>query len=111
MRDVGVLDVGLVSGIKQDQRIVLQRVVHPLAQFLLGDDRTRRIVGEAEVDDIHGTPFGYFGDETVFCRGGHISHVAPTTVTIGAATAYHHVRVDIDGIDGVGYTDEVVPME
>ena len=29
----------------------------------------------------------------------------------GAAAANHHVRVDIDGIDGVGDTDEVVPVQ
>ena len=58
MRDVGILYVSLIGGIEEDERIVLQGVVHPLAQFLLRDDRSRRVVRKAEVDDIHWAAFG-----------------------------------------------------
>ena len=106
-----VADVGLIGGIEEDERVVLQRVVHPAAQFLLGDDGARGVIRKAEVDDIHGTALGQFGHETVLGRGGHVAHVGPTAVAIGATAAYHHIRVDIDGVDGVGHADEVVPVE
>ena len=103
-----VLDVGLIGGIVEDEGIVLQCVVHPLAQLLLGDNRTRGVVRIAEVDDIDGTTFRKVRNKTVLSIGGHIAHVGPATIFIDAAAAYHHVGVDIDGIDGVGHTDEVL---
>ncbi len=111
VRYLRVLNVGLIGGIIEDEGIVLQRVVHPLAQLLLADDRTRGVVGIAEIDDIDGTALGQVGHKTVLCMGGHIAHVGPTTVFVDAAATYHHVGVDIDGIDGVGHADEVVPVE
>ena len=58
MGDLRILDVGLIGGIVEDQGIVLQGVVHPLAQFLLANDRSRGVVGIAEIDDIDRTTFG-----------------------------------------------------
>ena len=58
-----------------------------------------------------GTPLGKVGHETVLCRRRHIAHVGPATFIVDATAAYHHVRVDIDRIDGVGHTDEVVPVQ
>ena len=49
--------------------------------------------------------------EAVLSRTGHIAHVRPASVTVVAAAAYHHVGVDIDGINGVGDTNEVVPVQ
>ena len=111
VRDVRVLNVSLVGGIEEDEGIVLQGVVHPLAQFLAGDDGARRVVGIAEVDDVDGASLGQFGNETVLGCRGHVAHVGPAAVAVGAAAAYHDVGVDVDGIDGVGDADEVVPVQ
>ena len=39
----------------------------------------------------------------------HVDNVRPAAVLHRTGTAYHHVGVDIDRIDGVGDTDGVVP--
>ena len=91
MRDVRVLDVGFVGGVEEDESIVLQRVVHPLSQFLLGDDGTRGVVGIAEVDDFDGTSLGDFGHEAILRRDGHEAHIGPVAVAVSATTSDHHV--------------------
>ena len=111
VRYLRILDVRLIGCIIEDKGIVLQCIVHPLSQFLLGDNRTCGVVGIAEVDDIYGTSLGKIWNKTILCIGGHIAYVGPTPVAIRAATANHHVGVDIDGIDRVGHADEVVPVE
>ena len=108
MGDAGVLDIGLIGGIVEDEGVVFQGVVHPFAQLLFGDDGTRGVVGIAEIDDVH-PAVGYLGHEMVFGRAGHIGHVAPFAVLHHTGPANHHVGVDVDGIDGVGHTDTVVP--
>ena len=111
VRNIGVLNVSLISRIEEDKGIVLQRIVHPLPQLLLGDDRACRIVRETEVNDIDRTTLRQFWNETVLCGSGHIAHVGPPTLPISATTSYHHVRVDIDRIDRIGNTDEVIPVQ
>ena len=105
------MDISLISCIEEDEGIVLQSVVHPLAQLLLGDDGACRVVRETEVDDVDRTALRQFGNKAVLSRRGHISHVAPAPVTISAAATYHHVRVDVDRIDGIGDADEVIPVQ
>ena len=109
--DVWVLDVGLIGGVVEDEGVVLQGVVDPLAQLLLGDDGAGGIVGIAEVDDVDGAALGEVWYKTVLGGGGQVADVGPAAVAEGAAAANHHVGVDIDGVDGVGDADEVVPVE
>ena len=108
VRDVVILNVGLISGIVEDERVVVQGVIHPLAQFLFRDHRTCRVVGVAEIDDIHTTVWQCW-NKTVLCIAWHIDDIRPTAILLNTSPSYHHIRVDIDRIDGVGDTDAVVP--
>ena len=111
MGNLRIADVSLIGGIVEDQGVVLQSVVHPLAQFLFGDNRTRGVVGVTQVDHVHMAVLGDAGREAVLRRTGHIDHIGPATVLEGTATSDHHIRVDIDRIDGIGDADEVVPVQ
>ena len=108
VRDVIVLDIGFVGRIIEYQRVVFQGVVHPFFEFFLADHRACGVVGIAQVDDIH-TAVGYLGHKAVFLRTRHIGHIAPFAVGLAARPSTHDVRVDVNGIDGVGDTDAVVP--
>ena len=77
-------------------------------QLVFRDDRSGGVVGIAQIDDIY-TAVGYLWSEVVFCRTRHVHHIAPLAILHHSCPAYHHIRVDINGIDGVGYTDTVVP--
>jgi len=106
-----IADVGLIGGIIEDEGVVLQGVVHPLAQLLLSDDGARGVVGVAQVDDVDGTAFGQLWHKAILGGGGQIAHVGPASVAVGAAATNHHVGVDVNGIDGVSDADEVIPMQ
>ena len=106
-----VADIGGVGGIVKDEGVVLQGVVHPLAQLGFGDDGTCGVVGVAQVDHVDGTTLGQLGHKTVLGRGGQVAHIGPASVAESATATYHHVGVDIDGVDGIGDANEVVPVE
>ena len=111
VRNLGVLDISLIGGIVEDKCIVLQGIVDPLAQFLLGDDRTCGVIGVAQVDDIHRPALRQLGNKAILGGGGQIAHIRPTSFLTSATAAYHHVRVDINRIDRVSHTYKVVPMQ
>ena len=109
MRYFGIPNICLVSGIEEDERIVLQSIVHPLAKLLLGEHRTRWIVRIANVDDIH-SPVGQGRYEIVFRSARQIHHIRPSTIIVlPSRTSNHGIRVKIDGIDGVGHSHGIVP--
>ena len=110
-RNLRIADISLIGGIVEDQRIVFQRVVHPLPQLLFRNHRSRWVVGVTQIDHVHVAVLGNAGRKAVLSRTGHIHHVCPASVLEGAASAYHHVGVDIDGIDRVGHADEVIPVQ
>lgn len=70
------------------------------------------VVGGAEVDDVH-LAFGQGRDEIIFCGGGHIIDVAPTTGlgVVLTGTAAHGVGVQIDGVDGVAQRNFIIHIE
>ena len=57
------------------------------------------------------TIFRYLRYKTILSRTRHINHIRPTSVLQHTGSPDHHVRVDIDGIDRVGYTNTVVPAD
>ncbi len=111
MRYLRITDIGLVGCIEEYQCIVLQSIVDKLTQLLLRDDCSRRVIRTAEVDHIDMTILGNLRDEVILCGDGHISHIAPATISIGTATTNHHIGIDVYRIDGVGDSYEVIPME
>ena len=106
--DVGVLYVCFVGCVVEYQRVVLEGVVHPFAQFFLGYHRAGGVVGIAQVYYVDAAVW-YLRNKVVFGRARHVYHVAPLAVVHCSRAAYHHIRVDVYGIDGVGHTDAVVP--
>ena len=111
VRNIVILNISLISGIVEYQRIVMKGIVDPLTQLSLRDDGTCGVVGITEIDDIHVTVFGYGGRKTVLCRTWHIDDIGPPAVLKSSAAPNHHVGVNIDGINGICHSDEVVPME
>ena len=106
----------MVCRIEENKRIVVQRIVNPSAQLLLREHCSCWIVGIAEVDHVDMTVLRYLRNKAVLSRAGHIGDVAPPLLlrvfAVGlehSGPAYHHVGVDVDGIDGVGNADGVVP--
>ena len=53
VRYVVVLDVRLVGCIVEDERVVSQRILHPLLQFCLREHGSRRVVRVAEVNHVY----------------------------------------------------------
>ena len=50
---LGIGDVGLVGCVVEDDALVLDGIVHPLAKLVLGDDGAGGIVGITEVDHVY----------------------------------------------------------
>ena len=108
---VGVVNVGLVCGVVEDDCIVGQGVVDPSLQFFFAEGGARRVVGVAQVDEVYAL-FGKLGDEIVFGRAGEVGDVRPFSVgaQLSGASA-HYVGVDVDGVDRVGEAYAVVAAE
>ena len=111
MRNLRIADIGLIGSVVEDKGIVFQRVVHPFAQLLFGNHRARRIIRITQIDDVDRSARRQRRHEAVLSRTGHIAHIGPTAIAISATATDHHVRVDVNGIDGIGHTNEVVPVE
>ena len=107
---LGIGDVGLVGCVVEDDALVLDGIVHPLAKLVLGDDGASGIVGITEVDHVY-TVVGNLGCEVVAFIAGHVHHIAPVSVLEDARASYHHIAVDVDRINGVGDADVVVPSQ
>ena len=104
--------VSLVCCIIKYQGIVLQRIVHPLAQLCPRYHGTRRVVRITQIYYIKRTATWYLRHEAVLRSGGHIGHVRPSALLLVCATAsYHDIGVDIDRIDRVCHADMVIPVE
>ena len=108
VRYVVVLDVRLVGCIVEDERVVSQRILHPLLQFCLREHGSRRVVRVAEVNHVYAM-VGNLRYEAVLSGAWQIVDVAPATVFEHSSSAAHHVRVDIYWVNRVGDADGVVP--
>ena len=109
VRNFFVLDVSLIGGIVEDEGVVLQGIVHPLAQLLFSNNRTCRVVRIAQVDDVDAT-IGNLRHKAVFGITRHIHDVRPAAVVaLPASTTNHHVRIDVNRIDRIGNTNGVIP--
>ena len=90
MGNIFVSDIGFVSRIVEDDALVAQGEVDPLAQLVFRQHRTRRVVGVAEVDHVYAV-VGQLGSEVVLGRTGEVSHAAPAAVLKHAGAANHRV--------------------
>ena len=107
-RDVRLGDVGGISGVKKNDGVVFAGVVHPLLQFVSGERGARWVVRAAEVNHVRAA-VGQRGGEAVFLRRGEIDDAFKMSVRAKLPRASRHdVRVEIDGIDGVGDCDDGV---
>ena len=103
----GVLDEGLVGGIKQDQGAVGAGVIHPGLELLFCGHRAGGVVGETEVDQVHLLARD-LGGEAVLGADRQVGEAAVLAGVIGiAGAARHHVAVHIHRIHRVGHSDAV----
>ena len=107
MRDAGRLDVCLVSGIEKDERMVLQRIVHPPLQARLAESHACGIVGRAEINHID-RMVRRLRYETVGFHTFQIVDIAPMPSTEDTRPARNHIALHINGIDRVCYADGIV---
>ena len=111
---VGIRDVGLVSGIVHDDRSVLVGIVDPCLQLGLRDSCPRRIVGEAQVDERYiCIGIGQPGRKAPLSRAGHVLDVAPQPggSVVRSRAARHHVGVDVDRVHGVAHGNARIGAE
>jgi len=109
--DVRVGDERLVGGVEEDHAIVGVGVVDPLLQLGLAGHGAGRVVGEAEVDDVH-----LLGrqrrDEVVGLVARHVDDVLIVAFLVGlAGAADHDVGVVVDRVDRVADGHHVVEGE
>ncbi len=103
-----VLYVSLVGSVVEDDAVVVQSIVHPLAQLSLWDDHAGWVVGIAEVYHIYAM-VGYLRNKAVALCARHVCNIAPSPVFKYAGASVHHVRVYVDGIDRVCHGHRVIP--
>ena len=111
VRDLRVGDEGLVGGVEEDHAVIGIGVVDPLLQLGLAGHGAGRVVGEAEVDDVH-LACRQRRDETVGLVARHVDHVGVVPLVVGlAGAADHDVGVVVDRVDRVADGDDVVQGE
>ena len=103
MGQSGILDEGLIGRIKENQRAVAAGIVDPGLELFTAGDRTRRVVREAEINQIHRFTRD-LSCEAVLGTDGQIGEPGISTeVARFTGSAGHHVAVDIHRINRVGH--------
>ena len=111
MGNIVIVDVSLVGGIEDDERIVSQRIVDPLLQLVARERGACRVIGIAQVDQVDAV-VGDGWDKAVCGGAGQVSNVAPASVFAQrTGTPAHHVAVDIGRIDRIGDAHTVIPTQ
>ncbi len=111
VRDLRVGDERLVGGVKEDHAVVGIGVIDPLLQLGLAGHGAGRVVGEAEIDNVH-LLRRQRRDETVGLVARHVDDVLVIPLVIGfAGAADHDVGVVVDRVDRVADGDDVVQGE
>ena len=108
--DLRIGDVCFISGIVEEDGIIAQCKVHPLAKFLFRKHSTCRIVGVAQVNHVHVTVRNLWY-EVVVCRTWEIGDVCPFAIFEDSCASDHRIGVDIYGIDRIRHADVVVPAQ
>src|SRR5689334_18776153 len=111
MRNRRVGNVRFVGRVVQNDGVVCPRVVDPSLQLLAGGDHAGRVVGVAEVDQVD-VLTRQLGGKPVVGGGGNVNQPRVTPLVVGGpCAARHHVRVDVDRVDGVDDGDLIVVAE
>ena len=114
LRDRRIRDEGLVGGVEEDDRAVLERVIDPRLQFVAGGGGAGRIVRRAEIDQVERRRpgVGHVRHEAVGFRAGKVMNARVRAGRIGlAGIAGHDVGVDVDRIDGIGDAESIARAE
>ena len=98
---LAVGDEALVSGIVEDDGVVLSGVLHPCLELVAGVGSAGGIVGATDVDDVSLHAVVGHPEEAVLLTGAAIDDLA----------AIGDVVVHIGGVDGVRHEDGVVHVE
>ena len=111
MRNFWIGNVSFVSGVEQNERIMLTRVINPAGKLLARRDRAGRVVGKTKINEID-MFLWRLGNEIVFGRAWQINDAFVTAVfSRRARVTGHHVGVDIDRINRIGDRDFVLVAE
>ena len=108
--DIRVLYISFVSGVVHDKHVVGKGIVYPFLQFVLSQGRSGRVIGIAEVKDVHPAT-GQIRYEVVFLRARDVYDIAPFPVFQYPGASAHYVRVDVGRIYGVCHPDTIVVAE
>src|SRR5262249_2412540 len=111
VRQRGIVDVSLVSGVEQDDGFVFERVFNPALKLLARGQCAGRIVGRAEVNYIH-VLLWRRGDETVAGFARQVNQLGEGPGFVGfAGVAGHDVCVHVNGINRIADGDFVFVAE
>ena len=100
-RHIVFRDVGGISGVEEDDRLIFLGVVDPLRQLLARERRARRVVRAAEVDHVD-LFLRQVRCEVVLRRAGQIDDAFEVAVVLQRSRAAgHDVRVEVDRVNRV----------
>ena len=111
MRNAGSRNVRLVRGVEEDDRTVPLGIIDPAGQGLPRRHGSRRIIRIAQIDeiDVRRRKCRY---EVVFGCDGEINESREPARLVGlSGPSGHHIRVDVDRIDGIRDGDNVLGSE
>ena len=102
MRNRRIVDIPLVRRIIENDRLLFPCVFDPSGQHFARHHRAGRIIGGAEVDQVH-MLCGMRRHKIVFGRAGHIHQSLVRALLVGGAgTSSHNIGIAIDRIDRIG---------
>ena len=111
MRNAGSRNVRLVSGVEQDDRPVPLGVIDPAGQGLPRRHGSRRIIRIAQIDEID-VRRRKCRHEIVLGRHRKINQPRKPARLVGLpGPPGHHVRIDVNRINGIGDGDNVLGPE
>jgi len=111
MRNRFILNKRFISRIKQNNGFMGKGIINPFFQLLACRNRTGRIVGITEINQIHRL-LGNIGDKIVFGCTGHINNSAVAAgIVCRPRPAGHHIGIHIYRIDRVSHGSHIVQAE
>ena len=103
VRDIGLGDIGLIGRVKENHTAVFVGVIHPALKRFFPHDRAGRVIRRAEVNEVRCLPRRELRGKLIFRGTGQIgdARIDALRRIVVAASACHHIRVEIHGIDRV----------
>ena len=109
VRHILLGNVRLIGRVIDNDRSDLVGIIHPFLELRLRDGRSSRIIGKTQIDNVRSL-FRKLRRKIRLLRTRHIDHIAPGLLIriIGSCAPRHHIRIHIDRIDRVAYSDLII---